>query len=149
MEGNYKITPLFDNVLVKKDEVEEKSKTGIITGSDQQEMLVGIVVSVGKDIEEAIKVGDKVMYAPFSGREFGEFTLIAQHDLMGILEEKDELKCNICWKKIADEEAELNKHVCGEMGVGSPVSRTGTVECEDGTHKVKEVDGKLVDMGKI
>lgn len=90
MEGNYKITPLFDNVLVKKDEVEEKSKTGIITGSDQQEMLVGIVVSVGKEIEEQIKVGVKVMYAPFSGREFGEFTLLAQHDLMGIIEEKNE-----------------------------------------------------------
>ena len=88
MEGNYKITPLFDNVLVKKDEVEEKSKTGIITGSDQQEMLVGIVVSVGKDIEEQIKVGSRVMYAPFSGREFGEFTLLAQHDVMGIIEQQ-------------------------------------------------------------
>ena len=88
MEGNYKITPLFDNVLVKKDEVEEKSKTGIITGSDQQEMLVGIVVSVGNDIEEQIKAGVKVMYAPFSGREFGEFTLIAQHDIMGIIEQQ-------------------------------------------------------------
>lgn len=88
MEGNYKITPLFDNVLVKKDEVEEKSKTGIITGSDQQEMLVGIVVSVGKDIEEQIKAGARVMYAPFSGREFGEFTLLAQHDVMGIIEQQ-------------------------------------------------------------
>lgn len=88
MEGTYKITPLFDNVLVKKDEVEEKSKTGIITGSDQQEMLVGVVVSVGKDIEEQIKVGVKVMYAPFSGREFGEFTLLAQHDIIGIIEQQ-------------------------------------------------------------
>lgn len=146
MEGNYKITPLFDNVLVKKDEVEEKSKTGIITGSDQQEMLVGIVVSVGKEIEEQIKVGVKVMYAPFSGREFGEFTLLAQHDIMGIIQEEIptpkmvyEFKDRVMTDEVRED---LEK-------VGSPVSRIGTVECEDGTHKVSEVDGKLVDMGKI
>ncbi|NCU32535.1 MAG: co-chaperone GroES, partial [Candidatus Moranbacteria bacterium] len=78
MEGNIKIRPLFDNVVIKEDEIEEKSKTGIIiTGSDNNPALVGTVISVGKEIDEEIKVGDRIMYAPFSGRELGGFLLLA------------------------------------------------------------------------
>lgn len=90
MEGNIKIRPLFDNVVVKQDEIEKKSKTGIIiTGSDNNPALVGTVISVGKEIDEEIKVGDRIMYAPFSGRELGGFLLLAQHDIMGVvIEEK-------------------------------------------------------------
>jgi chaperonin GroES len=91
MEGNnLKIRPLFDNVVVRKDEMEEKSKTGIIiTGSDDQPALVGTVLSVGKDVEDQIKPGDKIMYAPFSGRELGGFLLLAQHDIMGVVIEEE------------------------------------------------------------
>ena len=86
MEG---IRPLFDNVIIKKDELEEKSKTGIIiTGSDDNPALVATVVSVGKDVEEEIKPGDRIMYAPFSGRELGGFLILAQHDIMGVIEEE-------------------------------------------------------------
>jgi len=89
MEGNQKIRPLFDNVIVKKDEIEEKSKTGIIVGSDDNPALVGTVVSVGKELTEEIKPGDKIMYAPFSGRELGGFLILAQHDIMGVIEEDE------------------------------------------------------------
>jgi len=91
MEGsNLKIRPLFDNVVVKKDGIEEKSKTGIILmNSDENPALVGTVISVGKEVEDEIKPGDKIMYAPFSGRELGGFLLLAQHDIMGVvIEEK-------------------------------------------------------------
>lgn len=96
MEGNnLQIRPLFDNVVVRKEEFEEKSKTGIITGSDDQPALVGTVLTVGKDVEDQIKPGDKIMYAPFSGRELGGFLLLAQHDIMGVvIEEKKEEKPN-------------------------------------------------------
>lgn len=88
MEGNIKIRPLFDNVIVEKDEVEEKTKTGIIVqNSDENPALVGKVISVGKDVEEEIKPGDKIMYAPFSGRELGGFLILAQHDIMGVVED--------------------------------------------------------------
>lgn len=88
MEGNIKIRPLFDNVIVKKDELEEKSKTGIIiTNTDENPALVGTVISVGKEVEDEIKVGDRIMYAPFSGRELGGFLILAQHDIMGVVEE--------------------------------------------------------------
>lgn len=89
MEGNQKIRPLFDNVIVKKDDSEEKSKTGIIVGSDDNPALVGTVVSVGKELTEEIKPGDKIMYAPFSGRELGGFLILAQHDIMGVIEEDE------------------------------------------------------------
>ena len=88
MEGNQKIRPLFDNVIVKKDELEEKSKTGIIVGSDDNPALVGTVINVGKDLTEEIKPGDKIMYAPFSGRELGGFLILAEHDIMGVIEEE-------------------------------------------------------------
>lgn len=89
MEG-IKIRPLFDNVVIRKDQIEETSKTGIITGSNDQPALIGIVVSVGKDVEEEMKPGDKIMYAPFSdsGKEFGDYVVIAQHDIMGIIEQQ-------------------------------------------------------------
>jgi len=101
MEGNnIKIRPLFDNVIVKKDEMEEKTKTGIIIqNSDENPALVGTVISVGKDVEEEIKKGDRIMYAPFSGRELGGFLILAQHDIMGIVEDgKEEKKNGKCEK---------------------------------------------------
>jgi chaperonin GroES len=95
MEGNQKIRPLFSNVIVKKDDSEEKSKTGIIIGSDENPALVGTVISVGKELTEEIKPGDKIMYAPFSGRELGGFLILAEHDIMGVVEEekKEEGNC--------------------------------------------------------
>ena len=88
MEGINNIRPLFDNVVIRKDQIEETSKTGIITGSSNQPALIGLVISVGKDVEEEIKPGDRIMYAPFSdtGKEFGDYVVIAQHDILGVIE---------------------------------------------------------------
>ncbi|MDY0388546.1 MAG: co-chaperone GroES [Methanolobus sp.] len=113
MEGNIKIRPLFDNVIVKKDELEEKSKTGIIiTNTDENPALVGTVISVGKDVEEEIKPGDKIMYAPFSGRELGGFLILAQHDIMGVV--------------IQEKEAKKEKFECTQCGTqGTPHVQEG------------------------
>lgn len=91
MEGNIKIRPLFDNVVVKKDEIEEKTKSGIYVEANEQTALVGTVVSVGKEVENEITVGDRIMYAPFSGRELGGFLILAQHDIMGVIDEESEV----------------------------------------------------------
>ncbi|MCB0363419.1 MAG: co-chaperone GroES [Bdellovibrionales bacterium] len=90
MEGISNIRPLFDNVVIRKDQIEETSKTGIITGSSNQPALIGLVISTGKDVEEEIKPGDRIMYAPFSdtGKEFGDYVVIAQHDILGVIEEE-------------------------------------------------------------
>lgn len=92
MEGNIKIRPLFDNVVVKKDEIEEKTKSGIYVEANDQTALVGTVVSVGKEVEDEIKTGDRIMYAPFSGRELGGFLILAQHDIMGVVEKDEVIK---------------------------------------------------------
>lgn len=114
MEGNIKIRPLFDNVIVKKDELEEKSKTGIIiTNTDENPALVGTVISVGKEVEDEIKVGDKIMYAPFSGRELGGFLILAQHDIMGVVEEEKQKE----WKGVKYERKVKAKCTgCGTEG---------------------------------
>ena len=110
MEGNQKIRPLFDNVIVKKDDSEEKSKTGIIVGSDDNPALVGVVISVGKDLTEEIKVGDKIMYAPFSGRELGGFLILSEHDIMGVIEEDG---CKHSWIYLAEKNVER----CDKCGI--------------------------------
>lgn len=86
MEGNVKIRPLFGNVLVRKEQIEGKTKTGIILGQDENPALIGVVEATGKEVEDQIKKGDKIMYAPFSGREMCGFLLLEQHDIIGIIE---------------------------------------------------------------
>lgn len=82
------IKPLGENVIIKQEKVEEKSKTGIILSSNkEEETLTGEVVAVGKNVED-IKVGEKVVYAPYSGKEIGGMLIIGVHDIMGIIEEK-------------------------------------------------------------
>ncbi|TFG65182.1 MAG: co-chaperone GroES [Spirochaetales bacterium] len=64
-----KIKPLGDRVLVKMEEVEEKTKGGIyIPQTAQEKTQIGKVVAVGDD-KDAIKVksGDKVMYDKYAG----------------------------------------------------------------------------------
>jgi chaperonin GroES len=91
------IKPLFDNVIVEPKKEEEKSKTGIVLSTTNEEQtLTGKVLAVGKDVENDIKVGDFVVYAPFSGKEIGGKLIIGSHDLMGIIEEKKEEGNCVC-----------------------------------------------------
>ena len=64
-----KVKPIGDRVLVKMEEVEEKTTGGIyIPQTAQEKTQAGVVVEVGDD-EEAIKVkkGDKIMYDKYAG----------------------------------------------------------------------------------
>jgi len=81
------IRPLGNNVVIKQEKVEEKSKMGIIlTTNKEDQTLTGVVEAVGNSVEE-IKIGDKVVFAPFSGKELGGRLLIESTDIMGIVEE--------------------------------------------------------------
>ena len=82
-----RIKPLGDNIIINPKKVEEKSKTGIVlTTNNEEQTLTGEVVEVGKDVEE-IKKGNKVVYASYSGREIGGKLIISQNDIMGIIYE--------------------------------------------------------------
>lgn len=93
-----KVKPLFDKVVVKSLETEEKTVGGFILPSKSQEkQQMAEVVAVGpgglvdgKDVVMQVKPGDKVLYAKYSGSDFKvdgeEFTIIRQNDILAVVE---------------------------------------------------------------
>jgi chaperonin GroES len=94
-----KITPLFDNVLVKPLEAEEKTSSGILLpDSAKEKPQMGEIIAVGPgkvspkgDKEKiVVKVGEKVMYKKWGGQEIKingeELMLVEQKDILAILE---------------------------------------------------------------
>nr|MBI5455644.1 co-chaperone GroES [Candidatus Levybacteria bacterium] len=93
-----KITPLFDNVLIKPLEAEVKTSSGIILpDSAKEKPQMGEVVEVGpgktdegKLVPVSVKKGQKVMYKKWGGNEIKingqELTLVEEKDILAIIE---------------------------------------------------------------
>jgi chaperonin GroES len=94
-----KLRPLFDRVLVKRIDGEEKTKGGLfIPDNAKEKPLEGEVVAVGNgkilengDIKAmSVKVGDRVLFAKYAETEVKldnqSYLLLREDDLMGILE---------------------------------------------------------------
>ena len=93
-----KITPLFDRVVIKQVDAEEKTKSGIVLlAQDQEKPQMAEIVAVGpggfidgKDIKMQVKVGDKVLYSKYAGSEFKidgqDLTILRQSDILAIVE---------------------------------------------------------------
>ena len=68
-----KLTPLADNVVLKRFEAEEKTASGIILSTaNKEKSALCEVVAVGpgkKDEPMTVKVGQKVLTAKFAGQE--------------------------------------------------------------------------------
>jgi len=100
------ITPLFDNVLIKPLEAEEKLPSGIILpDSAKEKPQIGQVMAVGPgkgccgdcgdedkscdSCKIVVKVGDKVMYKKWGGNEVKvageEWTIVEQKDILAIV----------------------------------------------------------------
>jgi chaperonin GroES len=87
------IKPFEDRVLIDPEEVEEsKSKAGIILPDTAKERpRKGRVVEVGtdEDLAEKIKVGDKIVYAKFSGDEVEledkKYLIISRSDILAVV----------------------------------------------------------------
>lgn len=83
---------LAGKVLVKPNEAEEKTTSGIIIpDSAKEKPRQGKVVLVGaskKDEEMEVKVGDTVLYGKYAGQELSldgtEYLLISQTDILFI-----------------------------------------------------------------
>ena len=83
---------LAGKVLVKPNEAEEKTSTGIIIpDSAKEKPRQGKVVLVGaakKDEEMEVKKGDLVLYGKYAGQELSidseEYLLISQSDILFI-----------------------------------------------------------------
>jgi chaperonin GroES len=84
--------PLGQRVLIKRLEEEAKTASGIIIPDNAKEKpLNGEVLAISSEVEEdgEIKVGDKVVFAKYSGTEInldGEERLVLNtDDILGIL----------------------------------------------------------------
>lgn len=99
--GDFRIRPLADRVVIKPVEREEKTKGGIFlpdTASKERPME-GTVLAVGegrrddngKLVAMSVKVGDKVLFAKYSGTEYKvddvEYLILAEKDILGIVQE--------------------------------------------------------------
>ena len=94
-----KVTPLFDNVLIKPLEQEEVLPSGIVLpDSVKEKPQTGVIMAVGpgstddkgKTVKMAVKVGQKVMYKKWGGNEIKvngqEWMIVEQKDILAIVE---------------------------------------------------------------
>lgn len=92
------IKPLGDRVVIKRVDVEETTKSGIIlTGAAKEKPQEALVVAVGPGkvengnlIKMDVKAGDRVLFSKYSGNEIKldgeELVILRQDDILGIIE---------------------------------------------------------------
>ncbi len=93
-----KLVPLTDRVVLKQQEAEETTKSGIIlTTSAQEKPQEAVVVAVGpggvvdgKEVVMQVKEGQKVIYSKYAGTDVkldGEdYIIVRQNDILAIVE---------------------------------------------------------------
>ncbi|MCD8398517.1 MAG: co-chaperone GroES [Lachnospiraceae bacterium] len=94
-----KLVPLADRVVLKQQEAEEKTKSGIIlTSKTQEKPQEAEVVAVGpggmvdgKEVKMTVKAGDRVIYSKYAGNEVKldeeEYVIVKQSDILAIVED--------------------------------------------------------------
>ena len=88
------VKPLGTNVLLRKEEAEETTQSGIIlTGSAKEAPSWATVVACGPGTAEEkmeVKPGDKVIFAKYTGTsiklEGTEYTMVFQKDILAVVE---------------------------------------------------------------
>ena len=88
------LKPLFDRVVIKAIETEERTASGIVLpGSAQEKPQLAEVIAVGPgtdDTKMVVKVGDKVVYSKYAGSEIKidnkEVVIIRQTDILAVVE---------------------------------------------------------------
>ena len=92
------IKPVLDRILIKMEEAEETTKSGIILSSGSQEKpQIAEVIAVGpggivdgKEVKMYIKKGDKVITNKYTGTnvkyEGEEYIIVKQDDILAIVE---------------------------------------------------------------
>jgi len=92
--------PLYGRIVVKRDESDEKSSGGIILVKDAQEKpQKGLVLAIGEGrllqsgeiAPVKVSVGDKILFAKFSGAEVNDGTqkvlIMHEEDVLAVIEE--------------------------------------------------------------
>ena len=94
-----KLRPLADRVIVRQNEAEEKTKTGIVLPDTAKEKPTkGKVIAVGpgkfddngKRMDIGVRTGDTVYYGKYSGTDVEvdgqKFVILRESDVLGVLE---------------------------------------------------------------
>jgi len=98
--SDFRIRPLGDRVVLKPADREEKTKTGIFLPDtvSKERPMEGTILAIGegrrddsgKLIPMQVSVGDKVLFAKYSGTEFKvdevEYLILAEKDILGIIQ---------------------------------------------------------------
>lgn len=92
------LKPLADKVIIKMEESEETTKSGIIlAGNSQEKPQIAEVIEVGsgtdfegKEVKMLVKKGNKVVVNKYAGTqikyESEDFIIIKQSDILAIIE---------------------------------------------------------------
>lgn len=90
--------PLADRVVIKMEEAEETTKSGIIlAGSAKEKPQIAKIIAVGpggivdgKEVKMYVKVGDKVITSKYSGTEVKmdgtQYVIVRQSDILAVVE---------------------------------------------------------------
>ena len=93
-----KLKPLADRVVLKQNEAEERTSSGIfLTASAQEKPEVYEVVEVGpggmvdgNEVKMIVKPGENVLVGKYSGSrvkiEDVEYTIVRQSDILAVIE---------------------------------------------------------------
>lgn len=94
-----KITPIKDNIVIKRiEEQEEKVGSIIIPDSAKEKPMTAEVIAVGsgrvlkdgKKLPLEVKVGDKVLIGKYSGSEVNldetQYLILREDEVLGIIE---------------------------------------------------------------
>jgi chaperonin GroES len=85
------LKPLDDRVVVERIEEETKQGRIIIPDTAKEKPRLGRVVAVGtdEDLQEKVKVGDKVLYGKYVGDEVKlegkEYLIVQRPDILAIV----------------------------------------------------------------
>ncbi len=100
MAGKLNLRPLADRVLVEPLEQEEKTPSGILLPETAKEKpQEGLIVAIGegrwdedgkKRIAMDVKLGDKVIFAKYSGTEIKlgdkKYLILSEKDILAVVE---------------------------------------------------------------
>lgn len=93
-----KIKPLADRVVIKNEEAETTTASGIVLpGTAKEKPVVARVIAVGpggivegKEISMYVHVGDKIIYSKYAGTEVKldgeELIIVKQNDILAVVE---------------------------------------------------------------
>ena len=84
------IKPLHKFVLIKKEEKENKTASGIVLSTEKKEVpSIASVIAVGDECTSSLKENDRVIYKEYSGTNIKidevEYIVISEKDILGYL----------------------------------------------------------------